>query len=93
MASTLAELKTELEAKHAAAMAEVAPLQTKVDQLRARIQPLEAELRVAIKALNDAETRTRVRELSVDVTKLQRAIKPATHRLVNDGPPAPAAKG
>ena len=91
MASTLAELKTELDAKLAAAQAEVAPLQAKVDALRTKIQPLEAELRVAVKALNDAETRTRVRELSVDVTKLRRVLSPPTRRLVNEGPAEPKA--
>lgn len=90
MATTLAELKTELEAKQAAALAEITPLQQKVDALRAKIQPLEAELRVAQKALSDAETRTRSRALAIDIAKLQRVLRPPTRRLTNDGPAPPA---
>jgi len=89
MASTLAELKTELEAKAAAALAETEPLQRKVDDLRAKIQPLEGELRVAQKALDEAEKRTRSRELAIEVAKITRVLRPPTRRLTNEGPAKP----
>jgi uncharacterized coiled-coil DUF342 family protein len=91
MASKLTELRTELEALRDAVQTETAPLQAKADALRAQIAPLEAELRAVQQQIKAVEAKGNLRDLMVDLSKINRALKPApTHRLVNgEEPPAP----
>ena len=88
MATTLIELKTELEAARDALQAQAAPLHAKAEALRAQIAPLDAELRAVEKQIKDIE-RPKLRDLLTDLAKITRALKPpATKKLPAEPPPA-----
>lgn len=86
MATSLTELKKELEAARDGLLAQTAPLHAKADALRAKIQPLEDELRAVNQEIKRIE-QPGLNAISRDIAGIARAMGART--LVNGEPAAP----